>query len=292
MRSRGCSNLSSAGAKSRQVNMTAQGSQHTFALLIGYREVLLQGTPATCLLLAVLNSSFINWPAMAKDVCDAQSKTGDICLCKLSELHPTQASVGMAEVRIKAKKLKDEIQGRSGPDFLNYLRKHNKVEPIVIGPGGIFYITDHHHLARALYDLGETTTYCSVVDKLPDAKLDVFWKYMEDNNKVHLEDHNGNVITPRDLPTSIKDLRNDPFRSLAGEVRKFCGLDKDDKGSSREDYLEFRWADYLRERWAQTGIAPEEIDRKFDSASKAALRLAAQKEAASLPGYTGRISCD
>jgi hypothetical protein len=40
---------------------------------------------------------------------------------------------------------------------------------------------------------------------------------MEDNNEVYLKDQNGNVITPNDLPTSIKDLSNDPFRSLALE---------------------------------------------------------------------------
>jgi hypothetical protein len=248
--------------------------------------------PAACLLIAVLSTSFFSWPAVAKDVCDAQSKAGDICLCKLSELHPTQASVGMEEVRIKANKLKGEMQRRSGSDFLSYLRKHDKVELIVIGPGGNFYITDRHHLARALYDIGETTTYCNIVNNLSDTTPDAFWKYMKDNNEVYLKDHNGNVITPHDLPTSVKDLRNDPFRSLAGEVRESCGLDKDDKGSRGEEYVEFRWADYLRAHWAQTGIAAEDIHTNFDRASKAALRLAARKEAASLPGYTGRISCD
>ena len=65
--------------------------------------------------------SFVSQPALAKDVCDAQSTKGDICLCKLSDLHPTQASVGMAEVRIKAEKLKDEIHRQSEHDFLKYL---------------------------------------------------------------------------------------------------------------------------------------------------------------------------
>ena len=179
--------------------------------------------PATWLLLAVLTACLGSRTAAAKDVCDAQSKAGDICLCKLSELHPTQASVGMEEARIKAIKLKDEMQRRSGPDFLRYLRKHNKVEWIVIGPGGSFYITDHHHLARALYDIGERTTYCKIVNNLSDTTPDAFWKYMEANNKVYLKDQNGDVITPQDLPTSVKDLRNDPFRSLAGEVREFVG---------------------------------------------------------------------
>jgi hypothetical protein len=130
-------------------------------------------------------------PVLANDMnCDAQSQKGDICLCKISDLHPTQASVGMAEVQIKAKNLRREIQRRSERDFLKYLLKHKKEEPIIIGPGGIFYITDHHHLARALYDVGASKTYCTVVDNLLDTKPDDFWKHLEDSNEVYLKDQN------------------------------------------------------------------------------------------------------
>ena len=171
-------------------------------------------------LYVALIASLVSQRALAKEVCDAQSTKGDICLCKLSDLHPTQASVGMAEVRIKAEKLKDEIQRQSEHDFLKYLVKHNKEEPVIIGPGGIFYITDHHHLARALYEVGASTTYCNIVDNLSDAKAEDFWKHLKDNNEVYLEDQNGNPIKPNDLPTSVKNLKNDPFRSLAGAVRE------------------------------------------------------------------------
>ncbi len=237
--------------------------------------------------------SFLCQSALAKDInCDEQSKKGDICLCKIFDLHPTQASVGMAEVRIKAEKLKNEIQRRSERDFLKYLLKHNKEEPIIIGPGGIFYITDHHHLARALYDVGASKTYCTIVDNLSDAQPDDFWKHLEENNEVYLKDQNGNPIPPHELPASVKDLSNNPFRSLAGAVRESCGFEKGDKSYSGEDYLEFKWADYLRAHWAQTGIAPEDIDTKFGGATMAALHLAAQTDAASLPGYTGKVSCN
>ena len=90
----------------------------------------------------------------------------------------------------------------------------------------------------------------------------------------------------------VTDLSNDPFRSLAGAVRESCGFEKDKKSASSEDYLEFKWADYLRSHWAQTGISTKDIDTNFDSATNAALRLAAQKDASGLPGYTGEMSCD
>jgi hypothetical protein len=76
---------------------------------------------------------------------------------------------------------------------------------------------------------------------------------------------------------------------LAGAVRESCGFEKE---AGSEDYLEFEWADYLRSHWAQTGIAAEDIDANFNDATSAALRLAAQKDAMDLPGYTGKISCD
>jgi len=236
--------------------------------------------------------SVVGQSALAKDVCDPQSTKGDICLCKLSDLHPTQASVGMAEVRIKAEKLNDKMQGRSEKDFLKYLLKHDKEEPVIIGPGGIFYITDHHHLARALYDVGASETYCTIIDNLSGTTVDDFWKRLEANNQVYLEDENGNPLTPNDLPSSVKDLTDDPFRSLAGVVRESCGFVKGDKSSSGEDYLEFQWADYLRAHWAQTGIATKDINTNFDAATNAALHLAAQKDAANLPGYTGKTSCE
>jgi len=72
--------------------------------------------------------------------------------------------------------------------------------------------------------------------------LMIFWKQLEDNNEVYLKDQSGNRITPHDLPASLKDLSNDPFRSLTGAVRESCGFEKGDKSSSGEDYLEFQWA--------------------------------------------------
>ena len=235
---------------------------------------------------------FMSQSALAKEACDAQSTKGDLCLCELSNLHPTQASVGMTEVWIKAEKLRDELHRRGERKFFKYLLKHDKEEPVIIGPRGVFYITDHHHLARALYDIGESHTYCIIIDNLSGESVDDFWRGMEDNNEAYLKDQDGNVITPSDLPTSIKDLSNDPFRSLAGAVRKSCGFEKSAKKSSSDDYLEFQWADYLRTHWSQTGIAAKDIDANFDKATQAALHLAAQKDAMSLPGYTGTISCD
>jgi hypothetical protein len=244
------------------------------------------GAPALLILFSIAP------PALPQDsVCDAQSREGAVCLCAISALHPTQSSVGMKEVEIKAEKLEAKAEEGSKADFLSYLRKDKRQEPVVIGPSGIFYITDHHHLARALYQIGVTETYCKIVDDLSGMKPDAFWKQLEDKNEVYLKDENGNPITPQDLPGSVKDLSNNPFRSLAGAVRELCGFKKRDASSSGEDFLEFHWADYFRAHWAETGIAKEDIDERFNDAASAALRLAASRDAHDLPGYTGKMSC-
>jgi hypothetical protein len=198
--------------------------------------------------------------------------------------------VGIVEVQIRADKLRREMQGRSEEEFLAHLRKHDRIEPVVIGPTGVLYITDHHHLARALYEVGEATTYCSVLNNLSNTNFDNFWKHLQDNNEVYLRDRGG-IITPSQLPTSVKDLRDDPFRSLAGAVREACGFSKQQSPSPYSNYLEFKWADYLRENWSKTNIPVDGINANFDDATTAAMQLAIQKEAMALPGYTGRLSC-
>jgi len=73
---------------------------------------------------------------------------------------------------------------------------------------------------------------------------------MKEHNEVYLKDQQGKVIAPIDLPSSIGDLRNDPFRSLAGAVRESCAFRNDKKDGADGNYLEFKWADYLRAHWA------------------------------------------
>jgi hypothetical protein len=242
-------------------------------------------------LVAGLLATTSNWIALAAGRCDGGSRAGDVCICELAELHPTQAAVGMAEVQIRAEKLRKEMQSRSEQEFLAHLRKHDRVEPVVVGPSGVLYITDHHHLARALYELGQTTTYCKVLDNLSTSNLDAFWKHLKDNNEIYLRDR-GEVITPSQLPALVKNLHDDPFRSLAGAIREACGISKEESHSPETNYLEFEWADYLRENWSKTGIPIDEINANFDGATKAALQLATRREAIALPGYTGKTSCD
>jgi hypothetical protein len=83
-------------------------------LLAQQRYSVMKHAIATWLSAGILIST--SWWSFAFERC---AKTGDICLCRLSELHPTQAAVGMMEVRIRAEKLRQKMEGRSEDAFLN-----------------------------------------------------------------------------------------------------------------------------------------------------------------------------
>ena len=68
----------------------------------------------------------------------------------IDALRPTQITVGLREVAAKRKawQAKDEDKGAE------FLGRH--MIPVILGPKGRPYVIDHHHLARALHDDGQT----------------------------------------------------------------------------------------------------------------------------------------
>ena len=67
---------------------------------------------------------------------------------KLEKLRPTQMTVGYDEVALKRKKLSAlTIEGKR-----RFVSEHPL--PAVLGPGERHYITDGHHLGRALLEEG------------------------------------------------------------------------------------------------------------------------------------------
>lgn len=73
-------------------------------------------------------------------------------------------------------------------------------------------------------------------------------------------------------------MKDDPYRSLAGEVRRAGGYAKD-----TTPYSEFLWADFLRRC-----IDEKLIEHHFESAVAEAIDLSASQRAAYLPGWCGR----
>ena len=191
---------------------------------------------------------------------------------EIKRLRPTQITLGLAEVAIKRAQWRDHSLS-DGPDFLG---RH--MIPAVIGPKQVRYLIDHHHLVRALHEEGVTHVLVTLVADLSGLKKAGFWTFMDNRGWLHPYDGKGRRCTYDQIPKHIGALIDDPYRSLAGAVRRAGGYAK-----TATPYSEFLWADFLRHR-----LDPGLVRRAFDEAVIQALSLAHQRDASYLPGWCGR----
>ena len=189
----------------------------------------------------------------------------------IKDLRPTQITVGMREVAEKRKRWRD-TGTKKGEKFLG---RHTM--PVVLGPKSRHYIIDHHHLALALHGEGVKDVAVTIVANLCKLEIDAFWVVMDDHNWMHPFDADGQRRHYKDIPKSVTGMVDDPFRSLAGELRRAGGFAKDTM-----QFSEFLWADFLRRR-----LKRKTIERDFARAIEAALALSQSKDADYLPGWCG-----
>jgi hypothetical protein len=194
----------------------------------------------------------------------------------LAELRPTQTTVGMREVREKRKRWQ-QTQSRKGAEFLG---KH--MIPVILGPKGRHYVIDHHHLGRALLDDGVDHVLVSVVADLRKLEKEAFWIFLDNRGWMHPFDDAGQRRAYRDIPKSLNDMIDDPFRSLAGELRVAGGCAKDTM-----PFSEFLWADFLRRR-----IKRNLVEENFPQALEKALEFAKTEATDFLPGWCGPVTDD
>jgi hypothetical protein len=191
----------------------------------------------------------------------------------IETLRPTQITVGMREV--KAKRLRWREKEKDEAKAGEFLGKH--MIPVILGPKERHYIIDHHHLARALHDEGAKHVVVTVVANLSALEPDAFWFVLDSRSWMHPFDDDGRRREYKDIPKSISGLVDDPFRSLAGELRRAGGFAKD-----TTPFSEFLWADFLRRR-----IKRKAVESDFSGALEKALQFARSKEAVYLPGWCG-----
>jgi hypothetical protein len=195
----------------------------------------------------------------------------------ITDLRPTQVTVGMVEVAAKRRAWRDKCAGGDPEKAAAFLDRH--MIPVIAGPKGRSYVIDHHHLARALLDEGVTHVRVTVIGNLEGLGSDEFWGVMDMRSWMHPFDADGVRQTAKAIPKSIADLADDPFRSLAGELRRQGGYAKD-----TTPFSEFLWADFLRRR-----IKRRDVEKDFDTALATALILAKSGEAGHLPGWCGPV---
>jgi len=194
----------------------------------------------------------------------------------IEALHPTQITVGMEEVRAKRKEWREK--DTKGDDRAGaFLGKH--MIPVVLGPKSRSYVIDHHHLARALHDEGVPHVLTTLVADLSRLDQDTFWVVLDNRGWMHPFDASGKRRGYKAIPQSVADLVDDPYRSLAGALRRAGGFAKD-----TTPFSEFLWADFLRRR-----IEQKRVQSRFDRAVEEALRLARSPDADYLPGWCGPV---
>jgi hypothetical protein len=103
----------------------------------------------------------------------------------ITDLRPTQITVGMREVAAKRARWHEESKKKK-PEFLG-----THMIPVVLGPKDRHYIIDHHHLARALHEEGVEEIAVTVVANLAKLEPDAFWFVLDNHNWMHPFDAQG-----------------------------------------------------------------------------------------------------
>jgi len=189
----------------------------------------------------------------------------------LARMRPNQITVGYAEVRLKREQWKS-LDKKARKERLS-----QQWFPSIIGPQGRYYIVDHHHLGLALLADGVEAAYVMVLRDLSTVDTAMFWRLMEHPQWAHPFDARGRRRDFDAIPQRLRDLADDPYRSLAGLVRTSGGYAKD-----TAPFSEFLWADFFRPR-----IKVALIKRSLEQAVAEGVGLARSAAANFLPGWTG-----
>ena len=189
----------------------------------------------------------------------------------IADLRPTQFTVGFHEVERKRKAWAEKRVAEKTEQLETHM------VPVVRGPRDILYVTDHHHMLRALHEDGQKEVFVSVIGDLHKADADHFWTLMDYHGWTHPYDEKGRRRDYAELPRTVAELRDDPYRSLAGALRNSGGFAKDST-----PFSEFVWADFFRAR-----IKRKTLREDFEAALAEAYEIAKSKDADYLPGWCG-----
>lgn len=153
--------------------------------------------------------------------------------------------------------------------------------PVVLAPDDrYYYVIDHHHLALARHDGGVKEILVTVTGDLTAVAGDAFWGVMDNKRWVYPSDANGERRQFKDIPKTVADLKDNPFRSLAGELRREGAFAK-----HTTPFSEFLWADFLRRR-----LSRKVLEDYSAAAMEKGMALARSPDAIYLPGWCGPVS--
>jgi hypothetical protein len=201
----------------------------------------------------------------------------DIAMVAVGALKPTQAFIAHDQVNYKLhrylldrRKLFDdlcEVYGRgdraqvtasSVPQDLTTFSCRlsddtgfapDTMKTAVLGPGGQYYLTDGHHSFSTFHDFVETGPQFEVPVRITHDQSGLtpqaFWSWMQDNKLTWLQNADGDVITPQQLPVRLgrDNMGNDSWRAAMYFLRDHVWA----KPEPAIPFVEFYWAQQLRQ---------------------------------------------
>jgi hypothetical protein len=189
---------------------------------------------------------------------------------RIKDLRPTQMTVGMREVDQKRSRLKEREA-----KVEKSLESH--MIPVVMGPKDRFYVVDHHHFCLALLLNKLEMGFVLPIADFSHLSRESFWINLDAHGWCHPYDAAGARRSFDKIPRELIHLADDPYRSLAGEVRRQGGY-----GKENVPFSEFLWADFFRGM-----IKASTLDEDFETMTKEAVVLARGRHARHLPGWCG-----
>ena len=223
--------------------------------------------------------------------------TGDLIDVALSDLHPTQPSLGYDEVFARVGRYTLGAAGAPSPVFDAWCLANGQkgvksagpgakisdpasfncevplgsetpdttagMKTAVVGPGGKLYLTDGHHTLTSFWEAagGGPSTHLrlKLSGNLKDLSPDAFWKEMQSMGWAWLRDADGNPVSPEQLPANLglKSFANDRYRGVMYFLRDISYFQDD----SIPPFQEFYWGFWLRGQ-TDPGLRLENFDLK------------------------------
>jgi hypothetical protein len=182
----------------------------------------------------------------------------------IGALRPTQMTVGYREVAGKRDRWRPAVTA------MQPLAPPRWTVPVVVGPSAKLYALDRHHWMCALAAEGVSDVPVIAIEDLAHLDEANFWSILENRNWCHPYDTLGRRRPWKEMPTSMAQLMDDPFRSLASALRRAGGFVK-----HPAPFSEFAWVTHLRRH-----IPLSLVEHDFGAALREALRLSSDHFAA------------
>ncbi|WP_411361030.1 ParB-like protein [Pseudidiomarina sp. YC-516-91] len=202
-------------------------------------------------LLHVLSWVLVSWTLLVSVASAAITKEIQLTI---SDLHPTQAVISHEQVAYKIAKYQRDPS--AFVDDLNELPR----KTVVLGPQQQYFLTDGHHTFSAMLEYSpagaEQPITVELTDDLSHLDTAAFWDHLIAHDMAWLSDEKGQPLFVADLPSGVGRalLRDDPLRGAMYWLRKRV-LEKPEPAIP---FLEFHWAQYLREH---TDLAQPPLER-------------------------------